>query len=85
MTSNGSGRPAPTTCSGRWTILKRCRSRGVGLEVAGVHDRVAQVFHLTVVDQALSLHPGLNGTLAILTAPRPAPEPVVPGAAPAVI
>ncbi|WP_344450299.1 STAS domain-containing protein [Actinocorallia aurantiaca] len=65
--------------------LKRCRGRGVGWEAAGAHDRVARVFHLTGVDQVLSLHPDLDGLLAALTARAgPAPEPVLPGAAPTV-
>ncbi|MEO3787629.1 STAS domain-containing protein [Actinocorallia sp. B10E7] len=63
--------------------LKRCRARGIGWEMAGAHDRVARVFHLTGVDRVLSLHPDLDGLSAALTAQAgPAPEPVPPGAAP---
>lgn len=64
--------------------LKRCRSREIGLEVAGAHGRVARVFHLTGMDRVLPLHPGLDGALATLTAQRrTVPDHLLPWAAPA--
>ncbi|WP_165978210.1 STAS domain-containing protein [Actinomadura darangshiensis] len=50
--------------------FRHAQDRRLGLELTGAHGRVARVLQITKVDEALTLHPRLEGALAALTAPR---------------